>query len=222
MLSASRLSILDRSTGVAVAEVEFPVAQGGVVFPDNSTIYTGGEDGALSAVQLTPGGQIAVQKVWQGDAALTLLAATSDGESMLIADALNTLRLLSIRDGQLARLSLVLPSTIRELAVARVGSRVLVRTPRWIHEASLGRDGLTWTDAHFAAAGSGSNELVFVSDAVSPRAVAHRVIADGGAIRLERVHDEDRPGLFGSRHNLLEDWPERLGRHDSPAAGQTP
>ncbi len=220
--SGSRLSILDRSTGVAVAEVEFPVAQGGVAFPDNSTIYTGGEDGALSAVQLTPGGQIAVQKVWQGDAALALLAATSDAESLLIADASNTLRMLSIRDGQLARLSLVLPSTIRELAVAPVGSRVLVRTPRWIHEASLGRDGLVWTDAHFAAAGNRGNELVFVSDAASPRAEAHRVIADGGAMRLQRVHDEDRPGLFGSRHNLLEDWPERLGRSDGAAVGEAP
>ena len=212
VLSGSRLSILDRSTGVAVAEVEFAATQGGVVFPDDSTIYTGGEDGALSAVQLTPGGQIAVHKVWQGDAALTLLAATSDGESILIADASNTLRQLSIRDGQLGRLSLVLPSTIRELAVAPVGARVLVRTPRWIHEASLGPDGLVWVDAHFAAAGQRSSELVFVSNAASPRATAHRVIADGGAMRLQRVQDEDRPGLFGSRRDLLEDWPERLGR----------
>ncbi|MEM8816024.1 MAG: AAA-like domain-containing protein [Pseudomonadota bacterium] len=212
VLSGTRLTVIERGTGTVVAEVEFAVAQQSLAFPDNSTIYTGGEDGALSAVQLTPGGQIAVQKVWQGDAALGLLSATPRGEDLLLVDAANTVRQLSIRTGQMGRRSLVLPSAVRELAVAPIGARVFVRTPRWIHEVTVGKDGLVWVDAQLVAASRRGRELVFVVDREGRPAVPHRVTIDGNAIALVRLHDENRPGMFGNRHTLLEDWPVRLGR----------
>ena len=209
VLSGSRLTLLDRTTGDRLLEVELSSAYAALAFVDADRLYLGGQDGALSL--LRPGsGQSSVTKIWQGDAALRHLAYMPRRGALLIGDSEGTVRQLDTATGDIGRLSLVLPARIRELAVAPFGSRIFVRTERWIHEATSGAEGLTWSDAYFVPPGGSGRELVFAPVGNLP-GVLHVLRRDVGRLTLAALDTGQGPLVFGEREDLLSEWRRRLG-----------
>lgn len=217
VLSGTRLTLLDRTTGDRLREVELSSAYATLAFVDADRLYLGGQDGALSLFR--PGsGRAGVTKVWQGEAALMHLAYVPRSRALLIGDSDGTVRQLDTETGDIGRLSLVLPARIRELAVAPFGARVFVRTERWVHEASSGAEGLTWNDAHFVPPGGSGQALVFAPVGSAP-GVLHVLRRDVDRLTLAALDTEQGPLVFGEREDLVPEWRERLGLGVQPGDG---
>ncbi len=217
VLSGTRLTLLERMTGDRLLEVELSSAYAALAFVDVDRLYLGGQDGSLSIVR-TGGGQASVTKVWQGEAALRHLAHMPRRRALLIGDSEGTVRQFDMATGDIGRLSLVLPERIRELAVAPFGTRVFVRTERWVHEAISGADGLAWSDAYFVPPGGSGRELVFVPVRGLP-GVLHVLRRDVDRLTLAALDSDQGPLVFGEREDLVPEWRRRLGLTAESADG---
>ncbi len=214
VLSGTRLTLLDRDTGDRLREVELSAAGASLAYAASDRLYIGGQDGTLSL--LRPGsGQASVAKAWQGEAALRHLAYMPRRDALLIGDSNGNVRQLDTETGELGRLSLVVPARISELAVAPFGARVLVKTERWVHEASSGADGLTWIDARLVPPGGAGRELVFMPVGSRP-GVLHILRRDPDRLTLAALDTEQGPLVFGERKDLAPEWRRRLGLAAEP------
>jgi hypothetical protein len=114
-----------------------------------------------------------------------------------------------------------LPGAVEELSFSPSGSRVLFRTSRWIHRATVSPNGLSWINAVMAPVSLTSARMVFgdtESDAYS--ASGNRVFvptAGDGFVRLVemRFAAGQGAGLFGNKDELLQEWRRKLPNMDS-------
>ncbi len=210
VLSDVGITIFDRATGEPVTEFGYGGGLSSLAFTSDDALFVGGLDGTLRLMRLVPGMAPDVRPIWQGEAALTHLAAGAWEDELIVVDSANVARVLSIAEGQVARLSLVLPGAVREVAVAPSGPGVLFRTDRWVHRAISGVEGLAWRDATLIPSGSIADRIVYDSMAGQPNLPL--IVSDEGGILALRSLDgpADQPGVFGSREDLLRDWGRRI------------
>ena len=215
VLNGARVVLLDTSTGDELVEFMPGENHRAVAFAGNDRIYLGGQSGALRVISKDAAGGWSLQQLWQGNAPIEKLQASPNGRSLLLVSNGNQVQQLNLEDGALGALSLRLPDAIEAVSFSPVGSRVYVRTARWIHRASSSANGLIWLDAVFGPNPVHGTGLVH-PPRESDRAAIYLPVLRGGTLELARLDFDamDGPGLFGNREELIADWSTRLGRID--------
>lgn len=214
VLDSAGVLVVERDTGAVVARYAHATPLSSLVFGANDTLYAGAADGLLMTIRLRRGSPPEARRIWQGTAAITHVARGPRADQLIVVDAANTARTLSVDDGSILTQTLTLPSRVVEVAVAPIGARVLFRTERWVHSALASIDGLIWADATLIEPAQRGHRLAFdrKSDARGRPGAPLILSADNAGIGLAPLVDAaDGPGLFGSREELLADWAARLG-----------
>jgi len=217
VLSSSRIHIMDTSSGSLVAVFELGEAHQSLTFADNDHLYIGSESGMLGVLAREAGESWRLQPLWQGDAAIRWLAASPRARFLLFVDQNNVAQQFILSEGRIGERSVQLPGRVEEVTFAPSGSRVLLRTARWIHRASSAAAGLIWLDAVFIPRPVASARMVFGDANTSAAApLGDRVylpVARDGFVQLSE-HDFDAsrgPALFGNKDELLNEWRDRIG-----------
>ena len=214
VLSGNKLMLIDVLAASIVQEIDFLEPQNDLAFAGETKLYVAGANGSLQSLVRGGGGQWNATQVWNGGAAITHLAVSPDRELLVLADADNNVFQINLETSQLKPRSLSLPSRVLDLSFAPIGSRVLVRTQRWMHQASASPSGLIWSDAIFLPRVAGNANAAFNR---SEAGSFYLPVAVGGRVRLERFtfSDRDGEGLFGNQADLLGLWSSRLGLKES-------
>lgn len=222
ILSSNRLHIMETVSGDIAARFELIEPHLAAAFVNDEQLYLGNETGALRAVSRQADGGWLIRTVWQGNAAIRFLAASPRSARLVIVDQENLAQQLNLAEGQVGPAVLELPSTVEGVAFAPGGSRVLLRTPNWVHRASSAKSGLLWLDATLAPPGIRGASIVFgdtrSNDAATLADRVYLPVAGEDIVHLEPLNfvEFPGPGLFGTREELLADWRSRLGQTETP------
>ena len=158
-----------------------------------------------------------MRTLWHGEAAIRLLEASPRSQYLVLVDQNNLAQQFSLSEGRLGVTTLQLPSTVEEVTFVPGGSRVLFRTPRWVHRASSAASGLIWLDAMLAPGMLDGARMVFGDPAADDAtALGNRVylpVAGDGFVQLAELSftTVSGPGLFGNKDALLEEWRRKFG-----------
>ncbi len=211
------IRFFDRSTGDGIHTFVHGGSLSSIVFADNDTVYAASATDGLLMIRLRPGAPPETRRVWQGPAPISLIARGANRQQLVIVDADNVARLLSLADGSLAADTIELPGPVREVAVAPIGSAVLFRTDRWVHTAHITPNGLLWRSASLVEASGRGARIVFDSspDASGRRGAPLLATQSPSGLTLSELRDGgESPGLFGSRDDLVSEWQLKLGSAD--------
>ncbi len=221
VLSENRLHVLLTATGDITARFDLAEPHHGLAFAGNDGLYLGSASGALSALSQQADGSWTTRSVWHTATAIRLIAVSPTASYLVLVDDNDKAQQLSLLDGRPSPVALQLPSAVQQVAFSPGGSRVLLRTPSWVHRSAVATNGLTWLDAALVPSATLDAEFVFGDpDSGSEAALAERVflpVVSTGRLQLLPLHFTRSmgPGLFGSREELLEEWRLRLGRDGS-------
>lgn len=218
IISPSRAQIIDTQDGHSEAVFELAEPHRGVAFVEHDELFLGDASGRLNALSRQGDGSWSIRTVWRGDVAIRQLAASPLANNLVMGDENDVVRQFSLIEGRPGPATLEFPSRVEDIVFAPGGSRLLVRTGRWLHRASSSAGGLVWLDAVLAPPATAAGGVVFVggrSDAAA--ALANRVhvaVRAADILRLEPLWfvNAPGPGLFGSREELLREWRAKLGR----------
>jgi len=219
VLSGSRVLVVDADSGDIDAEVELGERHSDLAFGSGSTIYLGGSNGALNVMTLDSPGAWSVRRLWQEDAPIRLLELSPRERFLVIVDGNNIARQFQLADGRMGDRSLQLPAPVEEVSFSPNGTRVLFRTPRWVHRVGSAPLGLIWLQAVFVPKPLAGSGIVYdTGDASASGGTFYLPVARDGFFKLDpqRFDDSTSQGLFGKRQDLLAEWRRRLGR---PPAG---
>ena len=221
VLAGNRLFIMATADGETLADLDLAGPHASIVFADEDSLYIGAESGLLSAVSRDPQGRWNRQAVWQAGAAIRRLAASGRGRYLVSVDARHESRLFDLGRSQPGSLAITLPAAVEDLVFSPNGGRVLFRTARWVHRASVSANGLVWLDALLIPKPLNGARIVFGNASAAPDADEFYLpVARGGAAQL--VHfafaSAGGPGLFGNKDELAAYWQERLARSAGTAA----
>ena len=214
VLDSIAVRFIDRASGDDIYSFLHGGSVSSLVYAENDSVYAVSAEEGLLMIRPRPGAPAATRRVWQGTAPVSMITQIPDTNALIVVDAENTARVISMADGTVATDHLQLPGPVREVAVAPSGSRVLFRTDRWIHTVLVTPDGLLWRDARLVDATGAGNRIVFDSSPDdSGRRGAPLLIQSGSSgLSLEPLDAGDQaPGVFGSRDILLSEWTQRLG-----------
>ncbi len=217
VLAGNRLLLVDVLAATIAHEIDFLETQSGLVFVDDQKLFVSSSSGNLQSLTRNDSGQWSKVQVWEGDTAVTHLALSPDSRMLVMADAGSHVQQINLEAGQLKPKSVALPSRILDVSFSPIGSRVLVRTERWMHELSASPSGLIWSDAIYLPRVAGDANIAFRRS--DPGSFYLPVVIEG-RIRLEqfKFSDRDGEGLFGSQAELLELWTSRLASGNTEAA----
>jgi len=229
VLGGTQALILDTQSGDVVVEFQPGEIHGSLAFADENHVYIGSESGALRVIARDTAGTWGMQQLWQGSAAIKLLRASPRGQFLVLVDQNDLAQQFSLAEGRVGTLSINLPDAVEDVAFNPAGSRVFLRTARWIQRASSSANGLIWLDAVFGPrAMHGAGIMV----GAGPGNDVYVPIARAGSVGLRRLQfpASEGPGLFGSKDELLHEWRTRLGlapegatppeQTDEPAAAE--
>ena len=234
VLGEQRVAIMDIETGLLQADLDLGELHTSMTFATDNQLILGAENGALRSLSRNRVGQWTLRDVYTGDQPIRMIDALRLRPLVAVAHADNTILLLDLQQGRLAPLSLQLPATARDLRFSPNGSALLVRTPGWIHRASVSPAGLNWSGAARVPNAMAQPDIVVdlvtteAGDVTGLDPQANRLLlltptaafADVAAIDFESSTETP---LFGTRSDLLRDWRERLGRpEESPSAPDSP
>ena len=217
VLSSNHVHIMNALNGEVIARFELGEPHQGIAFADNDHLYIGSESGTLRVASRENSDGWALQPVWQGGVAIRWLAAAPHAGFLVMVDQGNLAQQFILAEGKLGEQSLQLPARVEEVSFAPGGSRVLFRTPRWVHRASSAISGLRWLDAVFAPRSIAGASLVFgdmdSNQFAATGTRAYLPVAGPGYVQLAELNfDANRgPALFGNREELLAEWRRRLG-----------
>jgi WD40 repeat protein len=238
VLSGRRVWVMDVDTGEVLTDLELGEIHSSMAFADDGRLFLGAESGALRLLESDRTGSWNLRSVWAGSSALRRLELSSRKKLLVIVDALHKAQVLDFGNGRIGPSVLQLPGAVGDIAFSPNESRVLFRTGRWIHRASVSPSGLIWLDAMRTPKAMAGSRMVFDTAAPLPggpvgvAASADSATAAGSdaardplgnrAMLLTRdagfaevaILDfsyESGPTLFGSREQLLEEWRRRLG-----------
>ena len=216
ILNGAGAQLMNAETGAILARFDLGERHSGIAFTDLNHLYVGSESGALRVIFRSSGDNWSVQTLWQGESPIRWLEASPRSEFLVLVDGENMLQQFDLREGRIGESVLQLPSAVEELGFAPGGSRVLIRTARWIHRAGSSPTGLVWIDAILGPKAVNGGHMVFGSDSNSAAATGIRLylpVAGDAFVRLVQLNfaDDQGPGLFGKKRKLLEEWNRRLG-----------
>ena len=214
ILGGSRVLVVDTQSGEITAEIALGEVHYDLAFGDDGTLYLGSSNGSLNRASVDGQGAWSVQRLWVGSAPIRHVKLSPRDRFLVIVDSDNHARQFQLDDGQMGEVSITLPSQVEDVSFSPNGSRVLFRTPRWVHRVGSSPTGLHWLQATFVPRALASSRIVFDPGAASGRRFYLPVAADG-LVRLAalRFDASESQGLFGKRDDLLVDWRQRLGRY---------
>lgn len=225
VLSGRRAWIMDVDTGETLIDIELGELHSSIAFAADDRLYLGAASGALRTLETDRTGNWALRNVWAGSSGLRRLEVSSRKKLLVIVDAMHRAQLLDLAHGRIGSSVVQLPGAVSEIAFSPNESRVVFRTGRWIHRASVSTSGLMWLDAMRTPKPMAGSRMVFETAGVPPEEGArpgagdplgNRVILltrDAGfaeVVVLDFSYDTG-PALFGSREELLPEWREKLG-----------
>ena len=210
VLGGTQALILDTQSGDVVVEFQPGEIHGSLAFADKDHVYIGSESGALRVIARDTAGTWSMQQLWQGSAAIKLLRASPRGQFLVLVDQNDLAQQFSLAEGRVGTLSINLPDAVEDVAFNPAGSRVFLRTARWIQRASSSTNGLIWLDAIFGPRAMHGAGIVV---GAGPGTDVYVPIARAGSVGLRRLQfpASEGPGLFGSKDELLHEWRTRLG-----------
>jgi WD40 repeat protein len=223
VLSGRRVWVMDVADGRVLTDIETGEPHTSLAFAADDQLFIGAASGALRMLEPDRTGTWNVRNVWSGSTALRELEASPDRQLLIIVDALHRGLLLDLRNGRIGTSVLQLPSAASDIVFTPNESRVLFRTGRWIHRASVSPRGLVWLDAVPAPKPLPGSRMVFER---GPDGTP--VLTGGNGTGANRVMLLTRdagfaevavldfgfttgPTLFGTREELLRDWRRKLG-----------
>ncbi|MDH5501008.1 MAG: hypothetical protein OEY72_07905, partial [Gammaproteobacteria bacterium] len=147
-------------------------------------------------------------------------------QRLVLVNAANEARWLDIRSGRVSEQTLGLPDVISDILFSSRDSRVLLRTPRWVHRTAISPSGLIWLDAIRAPKALPGSRMVL--DTGIPA-----IATDDSAATRDNAGGHDRllvltretgfaevaelqfdyssgPALVGNRQELLDEWRKKL------------
>jgi WD40 repeat protein len=230
VLGGRRVLVMDVETGNVLTDVDLGELHPSMTFADDDRLMLGGESGALRALAVDRTGNWNLRNVWTGSVPLRNLQMSSRKNMLVIVDSANRAQLLDLETGRIGASSLQLPDAVNDIIFSPNETRVLLRTARWIHRASVSPAGLTWLDAVRTPRVMAGSRMVFEPPAVDPRPpeagspgdpLGNRVLLltrDAGFAEVAVIDFsyETGPTLFGNHENLLAEWREKLGREAPP------
>ena len=217
VLEGNQVQILDADSGATLAEFAFTEQHQSMAFAEDRELFVGSEAGTLRVIKPDSAGKWTLHTLWQGDAAIRWLEVSPRSRFLVFVDQNNLAQQFIIEEGRLGEQSVQLPSRVEEVAFAPGGSRVLLRTARWIHLASYAASGLHWRDAVFSPSVIPRSRIVFADPEIDGSAAAGNQFflpsSGDGFVKLSPVSFDGAPGsaLFGNKDELLLEWRQRLG-----------
>jgi len=212
VMSGGRAVLLDAASGDVIVEFVPGENHAGAAFADDDHLYIGGISGALRVIARDEPGVWSMQQIWQGTAPIRWLRASPRGRYLVLVDEDNLAQQFSLAEGRIGGSSISLPDTVEDVAFNSAGSRVIFRTPRWLHRASSSTNGLIWLDAIFGPKPMHGAGIV-VGSGTSTGNEIHMPIARAGSVSVAKLQfaATEGPGLFGNMDELLDEWQTRLG-----------
>ena len=228
VLGGRRVSIMDVDTGETLIDLELGEPHFSMAFAADDHLYLGAQSGALRLLATDRTGNWALRNVWAGASGLRRLAISNRKDLLVIVDAMHRAQLLDLEHGRIGASVVQLPAPVTDIAFSPNESRVLFRTGRWVHRASVSPNGLAWLDAMRTPKPMSGSQMVFEAAAVPDGALepdarpavrdplGNRVMLltrDAGFAEVAVLDFSyaTGPALFGSREELLPEWREKLG-----------
>ncbi len=212
VLNNDRAWLFEVGAGDLLAQFELGEAHLGIAFATNDQLYVGGDSGSLRLISQGPDGKWSLQKLWEADAPIRWLAASPSGDYLVVVDENNLARQFILAEGRLAEASLKLPSPVLDVTFSR--NRVLFRTSRWVHRASSSKRGLAWQDSAFGPKALRGARTVTGNPELNAKVGSRLYVpaVRNGFVELVELgfRGSSRPGLFGSKDELLQEWLPRL------------
>jgi hypothetical protein len=216
---------MDTGTGGVLADVELGEVHAGMAFADDDRLYLGGESGTLRTLATDRTGNWNLRNVWVGSAPVKSLAVSPRKQLLVIVDSTDKVQLLNLETGRIGASHLQLPDSVSDIVFSPNETRVLLRTARWIHRASVSPAGLSWLDGARTPKVMTGSQMVFEpatppgetsEGETSGDPLGNRVLLltrDAGFAEVAVVDFtyESGPTLFGSREQLLQEWRGKLG-----------
>ncbi|MGI9247508.1 MAG: proprotein convertase P-domain-containing protein, partial [Woeseiaceae bacterium] len=210
VLNDDRAWLLNVGSGELTAEFELGESHAGIAFASNDQLYVGGASGSLRLISNDADDSWKMQKLWQGAAAIRWLEASPRGEYLVLVDADNLASQFILAEGRLADGTLQFPEPVRDISFSGRGSRVFIRTSRWVHRASSSMAGLVWQDSVFGPKTFHGARIVSGSAGAANRPYIPAVRNDSVKLVELSFVGSSNPGLFGSKDKLLNEWRPRL------------
>ena len=215
LLAGSRAAIMDTASGEFIAELELSETHLSMAFGADRQLFLGSQTGLLNVIARDPAGAWNVRRIWAGESALRRLEVSGNGRYLVVVDDARRAALINLGTGQPGELTLQLPDAVEDVAFSPGGSRVLLRTARWVHRVGASSTGLMWLDALFVPKPLAGSRIVFGGATQRGREAAsifYLPVSRDGIAQLSEFHfsDSNGAGLFGNREQLIADWRRRL------------
>ncbi|MEX2126270.1 MAG: AAA-like domain-containing protein [Woeseia sp.] len=225
VLSGHRAWIMNVNNGEVLADVELGELHAGLAFADDDRLYLGGESGTLRTLATDRIGNWNLRNVWVGSAPLRNLEISPQKKILVIVDATARAQLLDLGSGRIGASHMQLPDAVNDIVFSPNETRVLFRTARWIHRASVSPAGITWLDAVRTPKVMAGSQMVIEPVTPLPGPVEARwpgdplgnrvmlLTRDAGFAEVAVLDFTHETGatLFGSREQLLAEWRRKLG-----------
>ena len=228
VLGGRRVSIMNVDTGETLIDLELGEPHFSMAFAADDRLYLGAQSGALRLLATDRTGNWALRNVWAGASGLRRLAISDQKDLLVIVDAMHRAQLLDLEHGRIGASVVQLPAAVSDIAFSPNESRVLFRTGRWVHRASVSPHGLAWLDAMRTPKPMSGSQMVFETAAAPGGApvpdtrpaardpLGNHVMLltrDAGFAEVTVLDFSyaTGPALFGTREDLLPQWRAKLG-----------
>jgi WD40 repeat protein len=222
VLGGRRVWLMSVETGSVLADVDLGELHSGMAFADDDRLFLGGESGTLRSLATDRTGSWNLRNIWAGAAPLRSLEISPRKQLLVIVDSTDKAQLLNLETGRIGTSQLQLPAAVGDIIFSPNETRVLLRTARWIHRASVSPAGLIWLDAARTPRVMTGSQMVFeaaggsLQGDSSADSLGNRVLLltrDTGFAEVAMVDFTygSGPTLFGSRELLLQEWRGKLG-----------
>jgi len=218
--------IMEIASGELVADLDLGEAPGDIAFGGDDHLYLAGTDGKLSNLVRDRLGNWITKNVWQSSYGLSRILVAPGRQLMVIVDERHVAQVFDIAAGTIGTSRLDLPDDVIDMLLSPNESRVLLRTPGWVHRADIASNGIHWRTAIRAPQPVAGSGMVFDAGSAGSAGGKGDVLLltrDAGYAEVAALDFSHASGslVFGSREELLTDWKRRLD-WQAPGAPASP
>ena len=137
ILGGRRVWLMDVQDGDVLADVDLGEVHADFAFADDDRLFLGGESGTLRTLATDRTGNWNLRNVWSGASPLRRLEISRGKGLLVLVDAAQKVQLLDLDTGRIGASHLELPDAVNDISFSPNETRVLLRSARWIHRASV-------------------------------------------------------------------------------------